>query len=142
MKGQVHAYICYLKNLPYSEQQYWASFNEEPKASISERAIITDFKGEFTDIISPLSKVLRKMHGWGQKEVQWWLLKEDDLMKQVNLPLTSNKDEWAESFMGLSKLIIEGFNVRAIRSALDEKNISHDTRREYLFIRKIDPARR
>ena len=30
--GQVHAYICYLRNLPYSEQLHWASFNEEPKS--------------------------------------------------------------------------------------------------------------
>ncbi len=124
--GQVHAYICYLRNLPYSEQQYWASFNEEPKAGISERAITTDFRGEFTDIISPLSRVLRKMNEWHQKEVLWWSLKEDDLLKQVNLPITSNKDEWAEAFMGLSKLIIEGFKVKPIRLELDRKSISYD----------------
>jgi hypothetical protein len=26
--GQVHAYICDLRNLPYQEQLYWKSFNE------------------------------------------------------------------------------------------------------------------
>lgn len=124
--GQVHAYICDLAILPYSEQQYWASFNEEPKASISKRAVINDFHGEFTSIIGPLSKVLRLIHDWNQKKVSWWTLKEKDLLKQVNLPITSNKDEWAEAFMGLSKLIIEGFNVKNIRSKLDEKSISYD----------------
>lgn len=124
--GQVHAYICYLRNLPYSEQQYWASFNEEPKAGISDRAITTDFKGEFTDIINPLSKVLRRIHDWHQKKVSWWSLKDDELLTQVNLPITSNRDEWAEAFMGLSKLIIEGFNVKSIRSELDRKDIPYD----------------
>jgi hypothetical protein len=29
--GQIHAYICDLRQLPYSEQLYWQSFNVEPK---------------------------------------------------------------------------------------------------------------
>ena len=45
--GQVHAYICDLANLPYSEQLHWLGFNEEPKATISARAIANDFKGQF-----------------------------------------------------------------------------------------------
>jgi hypothetical protein len=44
--GQVHAYICDLRNLPYSEQLHWLGYNEEPKAPISERALVNDFKGE------------------------------------------------------------------------------------------------
>ena len=30
--GQVHAYICDLRKLPYEEQLYWKSFNEQPKS--------------------------------------------------------------------------------------------------------------
>ena len=41
--GQVHVYICDLRYLPHSEQLYWASYNEAPKASISERAWASDF---------------------------------------------------------------------------------------------------
>ena len=29
--GQVHAYICDLRSLPYQEQLYWLSFNETPR---------------------------------------------------------------------------------------------------------------
>ena len=123
--GQVHAYICDLRKLPYSEQQYWASYNEEPKASISERAVINDFHGRFSNIITPLSKTLRLIQEWDQKQVTWWQLKNKDLLKQVNLPITSSKDEWSDAFMGLSKLIIEGFDIKSIRSKLDEENISY-----------------
>lgn len=123
--GQVHAYICDLRKLPFSEQQYWASYNEEPKASISERAVINDFHGRFSNIVTPLAKVLRLIQEWDKRQVAWWQLKDKDLLKQVNLPLTSSKDEWAEAFMSLSKLVIEGFNVKAIRLKLDEKSISY-----------------
>lgn len=44
---QVHTYLRYLRMLPYKEQIYCQSFNEWPKGSLSERAIATDFKGDF-----------------------------------------------------------------------------------------------
>ena len=47
--GQVHAYICDLRNLPYQEQLHWKSYNENPKSGISERAITNDFEGEITE---------------------------------------------------------------------------------------------
>jgi hypothetical protein len=43
--GQVHTYLVYLSRLPYEEQLYWRSFNEQPKGPISKRAYTTDFKG-------------------------------------------------------------------------------------------------
>ena len=41
--GQVHAYLCYLRHLPYQEQLHWKSHNEEPKGTISKRAFENDF---------------------------------------------------------------------------------------------------
>lgn len=124
--GQVHAYICYLRNLPYSEQQHWASFNEKPKAAISQRAIINDFKGEFTSFINPLQKLLHIVRRWNEKSVSWWVLRDDTLLNQVSVPVTSSRDEWSEAFMDLSKLIVEGFEVKTIRSKLDEVGKSYD----------------
>lgn len=46
-EGQVFTYIKELSFLPYSEQLYWKSFNEEPRAGISKRAIEQDFKGKW-----------------------------------------------------------------------------------------------
>ncbi len=51
--GQVYAYICDLALLPSSELQYWKSFNEEPKAGISQRSLTNDFEGKFSDITTP-----------------------------------------------------------------------------------------
>src|SRR5205823_5609716 len=54
-EGQVHTYICYLADLPYSEQQYWKLFNEWPKGPISARAYQTDFEGDFSTEPDPLA---------------------------------------------------------------------------------------
>jgi hypothetical protein len=124
--GQVFAYICYLRSLPYSEQQHWASFNEEPKAGISERAITNDFQGEFTTFISPLQQVLGSIRIWNNNNVYWWKLEEYSLLNNVSVPITSSRDEWSEAFMDLSKLIIEGFETKKIRKKLDEANLAYD----------------
>jgi hypothetical protein len=55
--GQIHTYIKYLGDLPYSEQLYWKSFNESPKGSISQRAFTTDIKGEWSDYPDPLREL-------------------------------------------------------------------------------------
>lgn len=122
---QIHAYICDLRNIPYSEQLYWKSFNEEPKSGISENAFLSDFKGEWRKNVTPLSQVLRTMQKWDDKKVSWWKIKDRNLINQVNTPITSNKDEWAEAFMALAKLIIEGFDIKNIRKKLDDYNIEY-----------------
>ena len=124
--GQVHVYICYLRNLPYSEQLHWLSFNEPPKTGISERAVTTDFRGEFTTIVSPLSRIVRVLMRWREGQVSWWKLRDERLLERVHTPLTTSRDEWAEAFMDLAKLVIEGFETKAIRSKLDSRGLSYE----------------
>jgi hypothetical protein len=123
--GQVHAYIVYLRNLPYSEQLHWLSFNEEPKTGIAQRAVTTDFKGEFSDLPNPLEKLLSIVQRWDHDGVPWWTLRDDNLVGRVNIPLTSSRDEWAESFMDLAKLVVEGFETKPIRVRLDQAQVPY-----------------
>lgn len=124
--GQVHAYICDLRNLPYSEQLHWAAHNEAPRAGISERALINDFKGEFSLHTDPLQDVLSIIRRWADGNVFWWKLREKTLLDRVSTPRTASRDEWAEAFMDLSKLIIEGFNYEGIRAKLTEGRVPFD----------------
>jgi hypothetical protein len=121
---QVHAYICDLRNLPYSEQLHWASYNEVPKASISERALATDFMNRWSPHADPLQDVLSIIRRWIEKGVPWWRLREGTLLERVTTPRTGSRDEWAEAFMDLSKLIIEGFEERVIRAKLAEADVT------------------
>ncbi len=123
--GQVHAYICYLRRLPYAEQLHWVSFNEPPKASISERAVVNDFQGEWVSFVQPLRRVLSIVQRWRDSNAKWWILREERLLERVNTPLTAGRDEWAEAYMDLAKLVVEGFETKTIRARLDEAQISY-----------------
>lgn len=122
--GQVHAYICYLRDLPYKEQLYWKSFNEEPKVGISEHTYTRDFKGEWVESTNPLDMIKIILDRWKQSDVLWWKLRDPSSVERVTLPLTSSRDEWARAFMNLAQLIIEGFETKAIRARLDELGIA------------------
>jgi len=124
--GQVHAYICYLRRLPYTEQLHWLSFNEAPRASISERAIAHDFQGKWLTFKEPLRKVLSIVRRWHHKTVPWWTLRDDRLLEHVNTPLTASRDEWAEAFMDLAKLVVEGFELKPIRRKLNAVQAPYD----------------
>ncbi len=117
--GQVHAYICDLRALPHAEQLHWLSFNEAPKTGLSRRAIENDLKGRFVSFQPPLQVVLSIATRWGDAKHDWWTLRDRALLEQVTAPLTASSYEWSEAFMDLSKLLAEGFVVKALRARLD-----------------------
>ena len=119
--GQVHAYIVDLRALPYREQQYWKTFNEKPKSGISTRALENDFRGDWTDITTPLQDLLAIVREWARTGVVWWKLRDESLLDRVNTPRTSSQDEWATACQGLASLVVEGFEVSAIRAELDAR---------------------
>ena len=124
--GQVHAYICYLRRLPYKEQLHWLSFNEQPKADVSERAVTNDFEGSWVTFISPLTKIVSIVRRWQGDKVAWWSLRDEKLPDRVSTPLTTSRDEWAEAFMDLAKLVVEGFETKPIRARLDAVRAHYD----------------
>jgi hypothetical protein len=106
--GQVHTYICYLGDLPHSEQLYWKSFNEEPKGPISRRAFTTDIEGQWyngPDPLRDLQAILTDLHTSG---VQWFTLREPNLVGQVHYPLTPSVKAWSDTLIVLAKLVVEG----------------------------------
>ncbi len=124
--GQVFAYIVYLRSLPYSEQMHWVAYNEKPKAGISQRAITTDFEGKFEAIPDPLMDTMQIIHRWQSEKVPWWTLRDEKLLARVNTPLTASPDEWAEAFLDLAKVLVEGFETKAIRAKLDAEKVPYD----------------
>jgi len=132
--GQVFAYIRYLRDLPHAEQLHWQAHNEAPKAGISARAIASDFEGEFTTFKAPLQEVLSIVRFWQDAGVPWWTLREDRLLEHVSTPLTTSRDEWADAFMDLAKLVVEGFVVTAIRAKLDESGITYEQKEQSIAL--------
>ena len=124
--GQVFAYVCYLRQLPQSELLHWMSYNEDPKASISKRALINDFQGEFVSFMDPLEKIKNVARTWDRKKYSWWCLRDARLIEHVTVPLTSSRDEWGDSFLALTQLVNEGFIVKVIREHLEKDKIKFD----------------
>lgn len=106
--GQVHTMITYLGNLPISEQRYWKSFNESPKAPISRRSYKTDFEGAFDeepDGLRDLKGLLKKL---GESAQPWFTLRQPDFVARLHYPLTSATKPWDDTIIGLAKCAVEG----------------------------------
>jgi hypothetical protein len=104
--------------LPFEEQLYWKSFNEPPKGPISHRAFKTDFKGEWDleyDPLQSLEQILQKLN---ETKINWWILREKDMITKVHYPVTDSADEWAKEIHNLHKLLIEGFEISDLRNRL------------------------
>ncbi len=124
--GQVHTYLIYLSQLPYEEQLHWKQYNEKPKAPLSERAITTDFEGQFYqgyDALNSLKYKLEKLH---RSKVGWWILREEDAPKIVHYPYTSSRDEWAEEILNLDQLVVEGLDEKWLRKKAKERGRNPD----------------
>lgn len=141
---QVHAYICDLRGLPYKEQEYWKSFNEKPKSSISQRAFTTDFEGAWSDLADPLQDIRRVLWRWVQSDSGWWKPRDETLLERITKPRTTSRDEWAEAFADLSKLIIEGLQVKFLRDRLKERNLTFRNGEKSLVLieRLLDAGRK
>ncbi|MDE3263273.1 MAG: hypothetical protein OYL41_14980 [Acidobacteriota bacterium] len=116
--NQVHTYIRYLRNLPYSEQLHWKAHNEPPKAPISADVRRMDFEGEWNDLPSQataVSPVLRRLREWKEKEVEWWKCRDDEGFSRVNDMYTESQDEWRDKCQELAILAIEGFDQTWLR---------------------------
>ena len=121
--GQIHAYLCYLRELPYEEQLYWKSFNEPPKTDISQRAVRHDFEGKMDLMIDPLDEVLSIVRRWHESDSARWKLREEALLERISTPRMGSRDEWADAFMDLAKLVVEGFEVESLRVRLGEAGL-------------------
>lgn len=125
-KGQVYAYLIDLSHLPYDEQMYWKTFNEEPRAPISKRSVRTDFEGNFDTEYDPLSSIRTRVRELNDSAPPWWTRREDALMDTVHYPLAGNATEWADEVLRLDQAIIEGFRKRGFQDRLRARNKSFD----------------
>lgn len=113
--GQVHTYLIYLQRLPYEEQLYWKSYNEAPKAPISQRALTTDFKGEpykEYDALASLKNIVLEVD---HARVPWWTLRAEGLPSRVHYPVTSSPDEWSNEILNLDQMLVEGFETKWLK---------------------------
>lgn len=123
---QVHAYLYDLSNLPYSEQLYWKSFNEWPKAGISKRAFETDFEGGFGSVPDPLLDLKNKIAKLDKMAPDWWRPRGQSAAEAVHYPVTASPEEWSNAMLALDQLVVEGFVPKVLRARLQAEGKSPD----------------
>jgi len=125
--GQVHTYLRYLGDLPYSEQIYWQSFNEWPKAPISERAYKTDFEASWDDTPDPLLRLQTIVRELDESPPDWWDPRGTDLLDAQHYPVTASIEEWANAILALDQLLVEGLSADQIRKRLARLQSPYET---------------
>jgi hypothetical protein len=61
-------------------------------------------------------------------------LRDERLLERVSTPLTVSRDEWAEAFMDLAKLVVEGFVITAIRGRIEKSGIAYDKKEQSIAL--------
>lgn len=125
-EGQIHAYLCDLNKLPYSEQLYWKSFNEFPKETISNRAFQSDFLAQWSTTPDPLGNLRRRLEELAASETAWWKLKDRRLLERVHYPVTTSQKEWSDELLALNHLVIEGINREYFKARLETSGAKVD----------------
>ncbi|HSK73233.1 MAG TPA: hypothetical protein VK892_16155, partial [Pyrinomonadaceae bacterium] len=133
--------IVYLGDLGrdifYSEQKYWKSFNIVPDGKISEVQFKRGFLAEFADPESPdlLFKLLFQVvnEKW-EKHFGWKIflpLSKEDLhfFTSLRIPINNSQSEFDTQVLALTKVLIDSLNEKQIINALgssieNEKGIS------------------
>ena len=119
--GQVHTYLGYLQNLPYSEQLHWKQYNEHPKSSISDRARTNDFEGNFyNDGHYPVKDLKRKLDHLDDEGVSWWKMKNRSVKDSLHPVVTKSVDEWKEEILKLDQVLIEGLVKKSLKAKAKE----------------------
>lgn len=141
--GQVFAYICYLRSLPYQEQLHWQSHNEEPKGSISQRSFENDIQGEWTNLVTPLERMVEILKRWNKAKLDWWNVPNDEVLLRLNTPVANNRDEWADAFLEIAQTVIEKFRPQSLRETLNQRGIAYhkDDRSLTLLEKLLTPSR-
>lgn len=120
--GQVHTYLIYLGYLPPSEQLYWKSFNEKPKAVISKRAFKTDFIGVWDLSYEPLSELKERLRKLEEEKGELWSCTNENLYQQLNYPVMDSVKEWSDEIHTLDKLVVEGFKQAYLEKQAESLN--------------------
>ena len=121
--GQVCAYICDLRDLPYEEHKHWEPYNEDPQTTrLPDHVAKTDFRGQWLDEedLPPIAVLIGLLRRWLQDGTAWWRWAADGSPDSLTVPRTESRDEWLDACLSLSTGVVEGLDLAAIRERLDE----------------------
>ena len=90
-----------------------------------------------------MEKVIFTIEDWNQSSLDWWNNPTKDALMRVNTPIAANRDKWAEAFLELTKVAVEPFRLKALRSQLEKRGIPYEQQDRSLGLleKLLAPAR-
>lgn len=106
------------KDLPYSEQIYWKTFNVTPEGGVSKTCYTRHIMGEFADPESPdlrFKQELSEFKKRWEKDHGWPLLleldpKDQHLLTALHVPTTEDQAEFDSQVLSLTKTLVDSLN--------------------------------
>lgn len=144
-EGQIFVYINDFNKVPYEVQLHWRAYNETPKAGISHRAFMIDFKGEFFDLDDPLSKLkdllthFPVLSDQGEVYEIWRLpkLSETRNLETLQYVVTKSRKEWEDQILTLSHILVEGLNKKPLSKLAEALGCLDETLGSIKQLRRI-----
>jgi len=118
--GQIQVYLIDLGHLPSGEQLYWQSFNEEPKADVSDRVLKRDFFGSWdvpNEPLEELKEILKKFPYANYHGTKVAILRHptEKQLAKLTYVLTNSAKEWADQILELAKVLGDGLSKHELR---------------------------
>jgi hypothetical protein len=116
------------RDLPFSEQVYWRSFNIPPSGPMSEVAIRRGRLGQFADARSidhRLKSAYVKTNKTWLEAFGWSLFKpphkdDEHLLKQLRIPLNDSQAEFDGQVLVLAKLLVDSLNGKELEQVVGQ----------------------
>lgn len=117
------------ESLSYSEQQYWAAFNIQPKGTVSEVYFQRQLMAIPTNSDQPehiFSEKYLKLHESCTDCLNWQLLlplANDDqyLIKEIRIPATNEQADFDKLIQALTKILIDSLNEKKLNEYIPDE---------------------
>lgn len=144
--GQVQVYLIDLGHLPSSEQLYWQSFNEEPKAGVADRVIKRDFFGSWdvpNEPLEELKEILKKFPSADYQGTKVAILRHptEKQLAKLTYVLTNSAKEWADQILELTKVLGDGLSEHELRKVAKYLNCNNSDLKSINLLKKCLEAK-
>ncbi|MGB6680259.1 MAG: hypothetical protein WBF08_02900 [Candidatus Bathyarchaeia archaeon] len=126
------------RDIPFSEQKYWKSFNIMPSGEMSSTAIRRAFLGEFSDPEIEHFVFRQRYHqlqfGW-KKHFGWDLIKllndaDEYRLSNIRIPITENQQEFDQMVENLTIILVESLNDNKLKEILVKAGLSNELKQK------------
>ncbi len=117
------------RDLPYSEQLHWRSYNIQPRGTISETTYRRAILGEFANSDRPdhiFSQRYQMLRERSVKNLGWPILlpldeRDKHYLREIRIPSNDEQKDFDDLVLALAKVLIDSLNEKALRNLIPKE---------------------